>query len=81
MNFPNPFSSEVTIELEAEAGRNIRIAIMNSLGQVVDEFSSVAVHRGKNQVRWDAGGLPDGIYFCLVNTGAQVASGKMMKVH
>ena len=41
------------------------------------------MHKGEQQVKWNAEGLPAGIYYYRIQTGTQVGSGKMilMNIH
>jgi hypothetical protein len=34
---------------------------------------------GKHEVLWNAEGLPAGMYYCRIETGDNVGSGKMIK--
>ena len=77
--YPNPVSVSTTIEFEADNFGTIEFSVMNQFGQLVDQF----LHRGKkgtNQITWNAGSLPTGIYFCRILSGKQVAIGKIIRL-
>jgi hypothetical protein len=76
--YPNPFCSSTTVEFELEHPGISEIMIMNHFGQVIDKISHSG-QKGKNQVTWNAGLLPPGIYFCQVTSGKQVATCKLVK--
>jgi hypothetical protein len=47
-------------------------------------FSILSVmHKGEQQIKWNAEGFPAGIYYYRIHTGTQVGSGKMilMNIH
>ena len=78
-NYPNPFSSSTVIEYELEQPGMVGITILNHLGQIVDKISRNGL-KGKNQLTWNAGSLPAGIYFCRITSGKQVATGKIIRL-
>ena len=77
-NYPNPFSSSTTIEYHLGYSGLVDITILNRLGQVVDKISQYG-QKGRNQLTWNAGSLPAGIYFCLITSGKQADACKMVK--
>jgi hypothetical protein len=78
-NYPNPFLTSTTIEVEMKESGFAEVLILNQLGQIIDKFSCFG-QKGKNQVNWDAGSILPGIYFCRITSGKQVAIGKMVKL-
>jgi len=78
-SFPNPFTTSTTIEYKLDSPGNIQIAIYNHLGVQV-EFIEKKQSQGKQQVVWDAEGLPAGIYLCVLKTDKGIASTRLIKL-
>ena len=76
-NFPNPFSSSTTIEFELDQPGDFEIVIVNPFGQMVDKISQRG-QTGTNQLTWDAGSLPAGIYVCRIVAGNKKATRKVV---
>ncbi len=77
--FPNPFSNSTTIEYTLQQSATVQISIFNHLGKqvgLIQQNQSV----GKQQITWDASGLPTGVYYFRLKAGDQLASGKMVVV-
>jgi len=74
-SYPNPFSNFITIEYELEHPATVNLAIYNHLGQrvalLVDEMQA----SGRQQVRWDAEGMPAGVYNCRMS----IADGRLSR--
>ncbi len=62
-NVPNPFSGATTISFELAKPERISLVVLNALGEEVAELASGRFGAGSHQVRWDAGGLPSGVYY------------------
>lgn len=78
--YPNPFSTSTTIEYDLPQPSTVQLTIFNHLGTQVD-FIQQNQSRGKQQITWDALSLPPGIYYFRLQTGEQLASGKLVIVH
>jgi flagellar hook assembly protein FlgD len=61
-----------------KAGSSSGISIYNARGQKVSSLKLDNLQEGLNQVSWDAGDLPSGLYF--YKTGAGAKSGKILKI-
>ncbi len=77
--FPNPFSNTTTINFILNQPRLVVISIYNHLGQKVKMIQQ-HLDAGKQQVIWNADGLPSGLYHYYIKAGEQRASGEMFKV-
>ncbi len=74
-NFPNPFNSETTFSFVIPDEPAV-LEIVNVQGQMV---YSEKVPRGKTSIKWDANGLPEGIYFArLRGNSGDLATLKLM---
>lgn len=76
--YPNPFNTSTTIDYEVNHSSEVSIRIYNHLGELVEVIEQQ--QQGKQQVTWNAEGLPAGIYYFRLQTGGQVATGKMVLV-
>ena len=77
--YPNPFSTSTTIEYELQRPSTVQIIIYNHLGEQVKVIRQQQ-SPGKQQLTWNASGLPPGIYYYHMQVGDQIASGKMVVV-
>jgi len=76
---PNPFTTTTTIEYQLDQPTEITITIFNHLGKQVELIRQYQ-QQGKQQVVWNAVGLPAGMYFFTLKAGEQVAIGKIVLV-
>jgi hypothetical protein len=78
-NYPNPFNPTTTIEFTlAEDGRAL-LRVYNMLGQEVAKLFDGEAQAGRVQrVKFDASGLPSGLYFAKLEAGKQQMMRKMM---
>lgn len=73
--YPNPFSSNITIDYNTPVNGKVSIEIYNLSGQlvqkVVDEDQCSA---GKHSVEWNAGSFANGLYLCkiVINGNSQI---------
>ena len=77
--YPNPFSNSTTIEYTLEQPANVQISIYNHLGEQIDIIQQ-RLSSGKQQVEWNAIGLPSGVYFCVLKTCEGIQTMKMIKL-
>jgi len=77
--YPNPFSTSTTIEYQLDQPSDVTLTIFNHLGEQV-ELIRHHQQSGKQQITWNAEGLPPGMYFYTIQAGDQVATGKMVLV-
>jgi hypothetical protein len=84
-NYPNPFNPVTTVEYSvAQAGgqgpaaSRVKLAVYDMLGReaavLVDEVKSPGTHT----VRFDATGLPSGVYLYRLIAGSRVESRRMV---
>ncbi len=74
---PNPFSTSTTIEYELAQPEYVQINIYNHLGKQVDVIQQ-SQQSGRQQVVWNAKGLPAGIYYFTIKAVGLLNSGKMI---
>jgi hypothetical protein len=62
-NYPNPFNPTTTISYQLPTIANVKLTIINTLGQEVAIVNNGVQGIGAHSVNWDASGMPSGIYF------------------
>ena len=65
--FPNPFNPVTTISYSIPQLANVKIEIINLLGQTVEVLQNEMVHAGKHQLKWHPAELVSGSYLVRVN--------------
>jgi hypothetical protein len=71
-NYPNPFSQQSTIEFSSTQQGYAEVTIMNLLGSEVAQLFSGELSAGEHTFTWNATGLPNGMYECIVRMNGQV---------
>jgi len=77
--YPNPFTTSTTIEYELNQPEQITLTIYDYLGKQVYQTQENQP-QGKQQLKWNAEGYADGLYYYRLQIGGAVANGKMVKV-
>ena len=76
---PNPFTTSTTIEYELQHSSTVQITIYNHLGEQI-ELIQQKQSSGKQQIVWNAKGLPSGVYYFRLQADGKVATGKLVLV-
>jgi hypothetical protein len=83
-NFPNPFNpgTEIRFDLDGAAGRDIRLAVFNVLGQEIRTLFNGRCEPGAHTVRWDgrdAAGRPagSGVYLIRLSSKDRTVTSRM----
>lgn len=77
--FPNPFSTDVTFEINSTANREALLEIFDQQGTLIFAKKQV-VSPGKQQFSWESTHSSRGIYFYKVSVNGQVLqAGKLVK--
>ncbi len=66
-NYPNPFNSGTNIVFELPRVQTISFEVFNVLGQVIFQQSST-FSSGRQQINWQPGAIPSGVYFYKIST-------------
>ena len=80
LTYPNPVTTSTTIEYQLVQPSEVTLAIFNHLGEQVELIRQYQ-QQGKQQVVWNAVGLPAGMYFFTLKAGEQVVTGKLLKIN
>ncbi len=77
-NTPNPFSGSTTIGFELAAAGEISLRVLDGLGQEVATLAAGRFSAGAHQVRFDAAGLANGVYYYQLRAGDITETGSMI---
>ena len=77
-NYPNPFNPSTTIEFALPERSDVRLVLVNMLGQVVKEVARGSCEPGYHRVRLDASGLASGPYLYRLQAGSFVAAKRLI---
>jgi len=79
--YPNPFSTFTTLVYELEHSVNVNLSIYNHLGQQVALLLDGEQSAGRQKVRWEAEGMPAGVYYFRLSilNGRLWECGKIVK--
>ncbi|HEX9652312.1 MAG TPA: choice-of-anchor J domain-containing protein [bacterium] len=72
-NYPNPFNPSTQITFVLPQRATVFLRVFNLLGQQVAAIlNGVSYSPGRHRATWNAGGLPNGIYFYKIEAGGFV---------
>lgn len=77
-NYPNPFNPSTTIRFSIPEKGYVNLTVFNSLGQEVRNLVEGEKSQGTYETRFDALGLPSGLYFYRLQVGSSVETKKMI---
>ncbi len=77
-NYPNPFNPTTTIGYGIKEKSNVKITIINSIGEEVALLVNEAKEPGYHTVEFSAANLPSGVYFYQLRAGNFIEMKKMI---
>lgn len=77
-NYPNPFNPTTNIQFALPTTSNVKLTVVNALGQVVSELVNGQLSAGVHNVVWNAVNMTSGIYFYRVEANDFVQTRKML---
>ena len=77
-NYPNPFNPGSDIRYQLSEFSNVRLAVYDLLGHEVAVLVNENKAPGTYQVRFDAAGLPSGVYFYRMTAGSFSATRRLI---
>ncbi|MDP7071925.1 MAG: T9SS type A sorting domain-containing protein [Candidatus Marinimicrobia bacterium] len=77
-NYPNPFNPVTTIRFDIPDAGEMRLSVINLLGEEVAVLRTGFHHPGRYSVRWDAGDMASGMYFYRISTAEFTAVRKLV---
>ena len=79
-NYPNPFNPTTTIPFEVQKPGRVVLMVFDLLGRHVRTVVDGRYTPGRHQVRFDAQGLPSGVYIYQLETGSYQVRKTMLLV-
>jgi hypothetical protein len=70
ISYPNPFKDKTVIEFELARSSDVRIDVLNVLGQSVANVTEARFEAGPHTVEWTPEGVPAGLYFCRMEANS-----------
>jgi len=78
--FPNPFSSFATVPVTFHRQEWADVSIFDSRGARVETLWQGILDAGAHELRFDANGLPPGVYICRLTTPSGILSRRVVLV-
>jgi sugar lactone lactonase YvrE len=85
LNYPNPFNSATRIGYSLEEPQNVKLGIYNVNAQLIKELVNEFQPTGTYEIVWNARDnsgkeVSSGVYFGVLQVGAEQASRKMLRI-
>jgi hypothetical protein len=77
-NYPNPFNPGTKIEFSVPRLEYVSMKVYDALGKEVATLVAGDLAPGTYTAEWNAEGLPSGVYFCQMRSGAFLETRKVM---
>lgn len=77
-NYPNPFNPSTTIRYCLPQKAQVVLRVFNALGQQVASLQNGEQQAGYHVVKFDAAGMPSGVYLYRMEAGSDVVTQKLL---
>ena len=77
---PNPFSQFQTTNYELRQAGHVTLKVLDMLGNEVSTLVDGFMPAGRHEARFDAAGLPEGMYFLKLQAGGEVVTKKVIYI-
>ncbi len=77
-NYPNPFNPTTTIGFGIPEKGNVRLSVLNILGEEIKVLLNVEKEAGYHSIDFDASSIPSGVYFYQLRAGSFAETRKMV---
>jgi hypothetical protein len=74
---PNPLASQAQLSFTLEAAADVRLAVYDVRGREVAVLVDGRLEMGTHEARFDASGLPSGVYVYRLQAGGAVETGRL----
>ncbi len=74
---PNPFTTQVTLNISLKYNSELRIKLFDLKGRVVKESGSTHYSKGTHNISMDTNDLPSGVYLLQVKAGSEIITIKI----
>jgi len=69
-NYPNPFNPSTEISFSLPAAQKVSLRVFNVAGQEVATLVNGRLKAGEHKLKWNAEGMPSGVYFYRLEAGS-----------
>ena len=76
-NYPNPFNPSTEIRFALPEASAVSLVIYDVMGREVERLLDKTLEAGYHEVRWDATGLPSGVYLYRIEAGSFTQTRRM----
>lgn len=76
--YPNPFNPVATIAYSLREAAAVHLSVHDALGREIRILENGMREAGVHRARFDAAGLPTGVYFYRLETGDELLSGSLL---
>lgn len=76
--YPNPVNHNAIIEFHLQEPEFVSLTIHNALGQKIANLVLEQLNTGIHKFEWNADGLVEGIYFCILKTSEGIQTRKII---
>ena len=78
--YPNPFNPTAEIGFDLPEASNVRLVVYDVMGREVARLADGLMGAGSHRVRFEAAGLPSGVYLYRLEAGAFAQTERMTLV-
>lgn len=80
-NYPNPFNPSTVIRYQLPAAGRVTLGIYDVIGRLITTLVDERQQAGRHEARWNAAGLPSGMYFYRLTseTGSSVGKALLLR--
>lgn len=77
-NYPNPFNPSTAISFSVGTNGHTSLRIFDLFGREVATLVNEKLNAGRHEFKWDATGLPSGVYYYQLQLGSFIDSKKLV---
>ena len=79
-SYPNPFKNSTTFHLKIPVNALVELTVYDSFGKILETFIRERSEMGSMEFEWNAGNLPEGVYFVKLKAGKTVVVSKVIRL-